>query len=91
MTRPTVPTRVGHFGVFGYGIVCAVPDCRENTAMQSPSGYWRQPATVVQAASNLGWITARLAPGEPRVWFCPMHQRFDAISSRWVPAIRVAA
>lgn len=75
----------------GYGIICAVPDCRHNTADQAPSRYWRMRETAVEAARRLGWIHAALQPGEEHVWFCPMHQRFEATAYRWVPAIRVAA
>lgn len=72
----------------GFGIGCVIPDCRSNTADQAPPRFRRTPEASVEAARHLGWIHAPLNPGEPHVWFCPLHQRYEPASRRWVPGIR---
>lgn len=80
-------TPIGRYTLVGFGIRCAIPDCKANTADQAPSAHWRTPEAAVRAAQALLWIHAALAPGEPHVWFCPLHQRRDPSSGRWVPAV----
>lgn len=79
-------TRLTWSTLRGLGVQCVIPDCKADTAEQSPRRYRATPEAVLQNAKDLGWIAARLAPGEDAVWFCPLHQRYEESSRRWVPA-----
>lgn len=70
----------------GYTIRCGSPGCRQETAEQAPSRTWRTADRAVIAAKQLGWLHAPLVMGGPQVWFCPMHQAWDAGTRRWLPA-----